>query len=230
MTFSGNQLPLDLVPEVPTYAGQDFIRGPSNEEAFQAMMALNDPNSSSFGLVIVGPAGSGKTHLAHLWQTMTNALFVSPSRCLEEAEFYRSLPKAKKSFILDDFPASGSEVDLFHFYNFVKEEEGKLLILSRALPREWPFLLPDLKSRLLSLPCYRLNSPDDSLLRAVLRKCFSDFQIRVPENVISYLLPRIERSFKAVQDFAYRLNQEALTRKKNITLKMVRACLEEGES
>lgn len=224
MTSSHIQLAFNLEPEC-IYARENFFRGVSNDHAFQAIVERGTL-WGAYGHILVGPSGSGKTHLARIWQETNQGVFLDLRHCLEEGQKHIRNAQKRASFILDDFPGEAQEQDVFHLYNLVQEHQGALLILSQTLPQEWPLLLTDLKSRLFSLPFQTLDNPDDELLRAVLRKRFADFQMRVPESVISYILPRIERSFKAIQDFAKRLNKETLSQKKNANLSMARLCLE----
>jgi chromosomal replication initiation ATPase DnaA len=226
MTSSHTQLAFNLERE-SLYAQEDFFRGVSNDRAFQAIIEKKAWGKAC-GQLLVGPSGSGKTHLARIWQELNHGIFLNLPHCLEEGKEHLESAQKRVAFILDDFPGNVLEQDVFHLYNLVCEHQGALLILSQTLPQEWPLVLLDLKSRLYSLPLQTLETPDDEVLRAVLRKRFADFQIAVPENVISYVLPRMERSFKSVQDFARRLNMETLAQKKNATLTMARACLEQS--
>ena len=208
------------------YAREDFFIGPSNQMVFETVIS-KWPQWQSHRQIVVGPPGSGKTHLATIWQNLNQGIFLTSNFNLED--FQQDLKKTQKkpAIILDlnDFPGHFSEANLFHLYNLVTEDQGYLLILSRHMPQDWPLILPDLKSRLLSLPVQILNDPDDQVLGAVLRKRFADYQMILPENVFAYVLPRIERSFKAAHDFADKVNVEALAQKKSVNLALAKMCL-----
>ena len=221
-----SQLALNLEPR-QTYAREDFFTGSSNQHAVQSIIEAW-PCWPSHGQILVGPSGSGKTHLASIWQGMSQAIFLNTCHCLQEIQTHIGKHTQNPvTFVLDDFPDPRfQEQDVFHLYNLVQEHQGALLILSQTLPQEWSLTLSDLKSRLFSLPLQTLADPDDDMLRAVLRKHFSDFQMRVPESILSYVLPRIERSFKAAYHFAQKLNAETIARKKNVTLNLARMCLD----
>ena len=109
--------------------------------------------------------------------------------------------------------------------NLIREQQGFLLITTQKTPQQWNLSLADLYSRLISLPMYTLENPADDVLCAVLRKHFADFQLVVPENVLSYSLSRLERSFQSARNFARKLNIEALIQKKPVTLSLARHCL-----
>ncbi len=115
--------------------------------------------------------------------------------------------------------ASGDfdERALFHLLNLSREEHAFILLTTRTVPAWWAVAIPDLASRLRALPLLTLASPDDTLLRAVLVKLFTDRQLMVEESLIGYLLPRLERSFAAAEAAVRRLDSEALRLKRPVT-------------
>lgn len=187
---------------------EDFLSGPSNEMA----LAMVDrwPDWPARALAVVGPEGSGKSHLASIWAGESGARFLS-ARALELADLPASI--ATGALVLED--CVGRDVDeraLFHLLNLVREEEAWLMLTARSLPTAWPVKLPDLASRLRAMPQVTLASPDDTLLRAVLVKQFADRQLGVDESLVGYLLPRIGRSFADARAAVGALDREALQR------------------
>ena len=223
--FSSPQMILNLETKL-AYCREDFFIGSANQAAFQTLMTTW-PHWKTFGQIIVGPQGSGKTHLATIWQTLTKGVFLSAQMNLEKMHQAFNACGHRPAVILDvnDFPGNFSESNLFHFYNLVNEYQGYLLILSRDMPQTWSLTLPDLKSRLFSLPVQILGDPDDEVLGAVLRKRFADYQLVLPNHVFTYVFSRIKRSFKSIHDFTDRVNLEALSQKKNISLSLAKMCL-----
>ena len=100
-----------------------------------------------------------------------------------------------------------------------------MLMTAETPPQEWPFVLPDLKSRLLAAPAVAVGSPDDALMAVVLTKLFSDRQIFVPQDVIQFILPRIERSFLALRQIVDKIDRRALSEKRPVTIPLVRELL-----
>ncbi len=82
--------------------------------------------------------------------------------------------------------------------------------------------LPDLASRLASVPAVAVLPPDDTLLAAVLAKHFADRQVDVAPEVIAYLVKQIERSFTAAETMARRLDRAAMRARGPITIKLAR--------
>jgi len=189
---------------------EDFLPGASNEAA----LAMIDrwPDWPSRTLAVIGPEGSGKSHLASIWADQSGARFLS-ARALQLADLPAQL--ATGALVLEDCAPdqTGDELDeraLFHLLNLVREDEGWLLLTARTPPAAWTVALPDLASRLRAMPSVSLTSPDDGLLRAVLVKQFSDRQLGVDEALIGYLLPRIGRTFADARAAVETLDREAL--------------------
>jgi chromosomal replication initiation ATPase DnaA len=212
MAAAPRQLALALDhPE--SFAREDFLSGPSNAAA----LALIDlwPAWPDRAVILVGPEGSGKSHLAAAWAHAAGARLVA-ARALEQAAVPAAL--ATGALVLEDIAAGTfDERALFHLLNLVREEHAFVLLTARTAPVTWPFAIRDLGSRLKALPVVALASPDDALLRAVLVKLFDDRQLAVDENLIGYVAMRIERSFAAARDVVARLDAEAMRAKRPLT-------------
>jgi chromosomal replication initiation ATPase DnaA len=86
--------------------------------------------------------------------------------------------------------------------------------------------LPDLASRLKAIAAIALKSPDDTLMRGLLLKLFGDRQLNVEPRVIDYLLPRMERDYADMVTLVRRIDRQALSEKRAITVPMVAEILE----
>lgn len=217
------QLGLDLGHRA-AFAREDLWVSGANEAAVGWLDKYPDWGGPL--LVVYGPPASGKTHLAKVWQEKTGALDIAPDR-LKELREGADLPKAA---IIDDARAfigeRHGETALFHFYNRMKERGGHILMTGDAAPRDWDIVLPDLKSRLLAAPAIAVGPPDEDLMAVVLTKLFSDRQIFVPQEVVQFIVPRIERSFRAVRDLADLIDRKALAEKRPVTIPLVREILQ----
>jgi DnaA regulatory inactivator Hda len=211
------QLPLDLEYR-PALGMADFVIAPGNRDA----VAWIDrwPDWPSHALAIHGPAGSGKTHLAHVWQARSNAVFLDRAPALDSP-----LPSA----IALDSPQDWAEAALLHLYNRQREAGGHLLIVSETPPARWPVALPDLASRLASIPAVALAAPDDDLLVAVMAKQFADRGLEVNEDVLRYVVSRVERSFAAAAEMVARIDRASLAQQRKVTLALARECVADAE-
>lgn len=164
---------------------------------------------------MVGPEGSGKSHLAAIWAEVSGARILS-AKLLSITD----LPAAfvTGAVVLEDLEFAGlDERSLFHFLNLAREQGAFVLITSRSPLPTFPVTIRDLASRMRALPSVTLASPDDVLLRALIVKLASDRQITVDEALVNYLANRIERSFAAARVAVYRLDEEAMRQRRPVT-------------
>jgi chromosomal replication initiation ATPase DnaA len=193
-----------------SFARDDFLSGPSNAAALALIEAWPDwPHRS---VVLIGPEGSGKSHLAAIWAQIAGARQVA-ARTLDEVMVPAAL--ATGAVAIEDLaPGSFDERALFHLLNLAREEGAFVLLTGRAVPS---VSIRDLDSRLRALPTVVTAAPDDTLLRALLVKLFADRQLAVDESLISYLAVRIDRSFAAARSLVARLDNEAMRQKRPLT-------------
>ena len=206
------QLTLDL-DHAESFARDDFLDGPPNAAA----LALIDnwPDWPSRMVALVGPEGSGKSHLASIWAAQAGARRIA-ARALVE----RDVPAALVTGALVVEDAAGAAFDetaMFHLLNLAREERAFLLLTARMAPASWSVRTPDLASRLKALPVVALAPPDDALLRALLVKLFADRQLGVDEPLIGYVATRIGRSFADARAAVARLDREAMRRQRPLT-------------
>jgi chromosomal replication initiation ATPase DnaA len=207
-----------------SFAREDFLSGPSNATALALIECW--PQWPNRAIVLTGPEGSGKSHLAAIWSEAAGARLVA-ARALEQAKVPASL--ATGSLVVEDLAAGGfDERALFHVLNLAREHDAFILLTARTLPAAWKLAIRDLESRLNALPVVSLTPPDDALLRAVLVKLFADRQIAVDETLISYVATRLERSFAAARKAAARLDAEAMRRKRPLTRALAAEILRQG--
>lgn len=218
------QYPLPL-PHHEAMDVDDFMVTSSNREAIAWIDAW--PAWPAHCLIIHGPTGSGKTHLAHVWLTRSHGKSVT----LDEltAQSAGELIVSNRIIAIDNadkvagHPAR--EEALFHLYNLLRETKGFLLLTAQRAPAQWHISLADLRSRLSSVTAATLTAPDDTLLSAMLIKQFRDRQIDIGMDVINYLLPRIERSPAAVRDIVTALDRASLAEARGITVALARRIL-----
>lgn len=212
VSFGPRQLVLALDHAV-SYARDDYLAGPSNAAALALIERWPDwPNPV---MVLAGPEGAGKSHLAAIWAEAAGARVLAANLLNEEA-----LPTAlvTGALVLEDLEADGlDERALFHLLNLAREEGAYVLITARAAPSGFKVAIRDLASRLRALPSVTLAAPDDALLRLVMVKLAADRQIALDLAVVNYVANRIERSFAAARAAVLALDEEAMRRHRPIT-------------
>jgi chromosomal replication initiation ATPase DnaA len=222
MRPTARQLALAL-DHAESLAREDFLAGPSNEAALALIASW--PDWPSRMVALVGPEGSGKSHLAAIWAEHSGARFLA-GRCLGDSDLPAAL--ATGALVVEDAaPDSLDETALFHLLNLAREEAAYLLLTARTAPAGWKVGIRDLASRLRALPVLTLAPPDDALLRAVLVKLFGDRQLAVDESLVGYVAARIERSFAAARAVVTALDAEALRQKRPLTRALAAEVLRE---
>lgn len=214
------QLVLDL-PHRPALEADDFLVSTCNAAAVRLIDAWPDwPGEVQ---VICGPAGCGKSHLANVWRLKSGAARLAPERLAGPAV----LP-AVEAFVIEDLDrVSTDEHAVFHLLNSLREEGVSALLTARTPPAGWRVRLPDLVSRLRSIPVVTIGPPDDDLLQAVLLKQFADRQLNPEPHVIAFLATRMERSMDAVRHLVAALDRAALAAGRKITRPMAADVLQE---
>ena len=206
----GEQLP--LVFDHGTASGRDDLL---ISDRLATAVALIDswPNWPSPVVILAGPPGSGKSHLARIWREQSGAVAINPIRGGDAAR-----RAAEGPVLLEDADRSGfDEVELFHVINSVREHGTSLLMTSRSWPLSWSVALPDLRSRLKAATMAEIGSPDEALLFQVIVKLFADRQLNIDDKIVDYIVKRMERSCAAAQEVVDRIDRLALSRQAKIT-------------
>lgn len=184
------QIAMDLTP-APDFTFDSFIEAPSN---LGALNVVRDwPAWPSPAMMLLGPEGTGKTHLGEAW------LGVSQGVLLDDAHMR-------------------TEDDLFAFINrALRGDIPGLLLASRVPPIDWGMTLPDLRSRLSAMPVVQLEEPDDDSLRPITRALFERRGRVVPDEVIDYLLKYSDRSVPALRATIRTIDEAASSAKADVT-------------
>ncbi len=217
------QLTFDL-PQREARGRGDFFVSAANAAALAAIDGWRTWPGRK--LVITGPPGAGKSHLAALWAEEAGAEVI-PAEALSATD---PAILAGRNVVLEDAEAlagnTEAEAAAFHLHNIVLAEGGSLLVTAATAPSRWGLALPDLASRMEGTPLVAIEPPDEALLAAVLVKLFTDRQIDPPETLIRYLLPRIDRSFAAARAIVEALDTTALAEGKPVSRDLARQILE----
>lgn len=199
------QLALAL-PHAESLTRDNFLEGPANA----AGLALIErwPDWPGRVMLLVGPEGSGKSHLAAIWAEQAGARSI-PAHALTPNAVPGAL--ATGALVVEDLkPGDFDERAMFHLINLAREDEASILMTARIAPSAFQVELRDLRSRLRAVPTVPLLAPDDLLFRSLIVKFCTDRQLSIDEAVVSYLTSRIERSYAAARQAVDLLDTEAL--------------------
>lgn len=218
------QLTLNL-PVRAALAMEDFFISPSNSTSVEQILNWQDWPGGK--LVLIGPHGSGKTHLLHVWAHETGGQIIRAND-LTPDDIPKIVSGSKYLAVEDIDQITGkqqAEQALFHLHNLVLAEGGRLLCSSSTPPAEWTFGLKDLSSRLLASTTATMTIPDDGLMAAILVKQFADRQLDVEPEVIRYLVERMERSFSTAYIAVNMLDELALSEARAVTRPLAKRVL-----
>jgi DnaA regulatory inactivator Hda len=213
------QLPLPLGHRT-ALGREDFLVAPSNAEAVAWLDRW--PDWPGPALLLAGPTGCGKSHLAQVFASRAGApvLEIEPGAALDPPSVLEDVD----AVVIDDADRTVDDITLFHLYNLAKERGASILLTCTQPPAMW-VELPDLRSRLMAAPLVSIGAPDDAVMAALLIKMFSDRQIKVSVEVITYLLSHMERSHAAARLVVEAADQRSLARQRPITVPLLRDLL-----
>jgi chromosomal replication initiation ATPase DnaA len=212
------------LPHTESLTRDNFLEGPSNETALALIDSWPDwPNRI---MLLTGPEGAGKSHLAAIWAEQAGARSIR-ANSLTEADVPDALVTG--AVVIEDLAAGGfDERALFHLMNMAREDTAHVLMTARVAPAALAVALRDLNSRLRAVPVISVTAPDDQLFRALIVKLCTDRQMTVDEALVNYLATRIERSVAAARQVVAQLDAESLRLRRPVTRALAAEVLRDG--
>lgn len=228
LTANIQQLPLEFEPR-PYMDKEDFMIAQCNFEAFRAVESW--PVWQFFALCLYGSEGCGKTHLANIFSTHVSRTENYPYKlpCIKakdlKLENVHRLYQQYNCLIVEDLNENINQEAMFHLYNLYRNEGGYILFTAETAPARMHFTLPDLQSRLNIIPSVEIGEPDDELLSALIVKLFTDRQVMVSPEIVSYILANMQRSFCFARKLVAEIDNISLSRKRAITIPVVKEAI-----
>lgn len=212
-----------------TFSSADFICHKGNHIAHDYIM--NNQWKSPV-TCITGFKHTGKTTLLNLWSKKEKAVAITPSSLTKENMTTPTSFLFKNNlsaFSLDNIEQfllnKNLEENLFHLYNHCVQENKKLLLTSSKKPSSLSFILPDLASRLKSIPSFFLEEPSASEKEIFIIKYFSDFQLSLDMGIVSYIRDNGPQNLKYLKKLIEDLYILSMKQKKKITITLLRKLL-----
>lgn len=217
---TGRQFVLPL-PHSPSFAAEDFLAAPSNAAALALVQSW--PDWPAPLMLVIGPAGAGKSHLATMFAARTGGVLLNGAQM--DASHPDALTRAA-AVALDDAEAGLSgEPSFFHLLNLARTRSVAVLLTAKRAPSAWGVKTPDLLSRLRLAPLVEIAPPEPPLIEAALTKMFADRQLSVEPSLIAYMARRLDRSLGAARSLVEALDGEALSQGRKVTRAMAAALL-----
>ena len=214
-----NQLLLDFDYKT-NFNEHDFYLSKSNSNAFNLINRWPDWDKKI--LNISGEKFSGKSHLANIFKLKSEAFLIKGNAI--DNSIFKNI-KLHESIIVDDFEECNKEEILYSIFNLIDQDSKYLLINSLKPINEIKYRLPDLTSRSKNCLYAVIENPDDELLFAIILKNFSDRQIKIEKKIINFIISRIDRSYRKIDEFIYKIDELSLKKKKPINLKTIKEIL-----
>ena len=205
------------------YDEQDFYVSSSNKYAFNIINGW--PKWLKRTVNLYGEQYSGKSHLSKIFETKTTCLNIESTNFTSEILLKF---KTKQALIIENFNFNIPEKLLYSLINIVEQENKYLLITSLKPINKFDFKLKDLNSRINNCLFVEIGAPDDKLIYALIVKNFSDRQINIDKKIIEYIIKRINRSYKDIFLFIYKVDQLSLQKGKPINLSIIKKILKQN--
>ena len=200
----------------------DFYVSRSNKEIFDLLNKW--PKWEKNFLNISGEKFSGKTHLSNIFLKKFKGIKLE-ANSLNDYDLKKV--KIFQNIILENISEKVNENLFFTLYNIIDQDNKYLIVTSECPIVNIDFKLDDLKSRSKNFLLQNIGKPDDELLFALILKNLSDRQISIEKKLIDYIIKRIDRSYRKIVDFVYKIDEVSLKKKKSVDLSTIKEVLEE---
>ena len=210
-----------------TYLGEDdFFVTACNELAYKTIKLW--PYWQHFALCIYGPKSCGKSHLAHIWINRVQKSLSKPvdipiiqASHINMKNFSKFI-NSYNYLVIDNIEKLANEEAIFHLYNAYNTSNRFILFTSEQPISKLPIKLPDLRSRLNTIPSAKIELPDDEMLTALIAKLFNDRQIIISQEILEYILKHTERSFEYISRLINEIDDISWTYNRAVTIPIVR--------
>lgn len=205
--------PQGAAEQSSTLALCQFVAGPENSLVPVAVQAVLDPMAITYWpLVLYGPSGSGKSHLALGLAAAWKAQFTRQAVVVSTAlDFARELAEAIETKTTADFSQryrravllvlediqhlSGRDTaqeELVHILDSLADAQARVVLTSQVAPGLLPGFLPALQSRLVAGLAVPLALPSREVRVAILQRLAVDRGMNVPDAVLEVLAEGLE--------------------------------------
>ena len=223
------QLPLDLHLR-DSASFENFVTG-DNQQAFEKLSALNT-NSTVANMFWLWGNACGKTHLleAVCHQALANDVAVIYLTLTDpdiEPEMLEGLEQLDIVCIDNIDAVAGNtewEQALFVLCERFHDQNGSLVLASRAAPQALAIALPDLRSRLLGwFMVFAVKPLDDTGKAEALRRRAHNRGLEIADEVVQYVLKRYPRDMHALFDLIEKIDSASLAQQRRITIPFLRS-------
>ena len=237
----GQQLLLNF-PAHPEYDFSNFVVSDGSRIAYETAKEFCSGNQVPFqALYLFGQKNLGKTHLLLSIGNFTakkglRAVYIQgndfANRMDQSQEAQRTLNQLLDVdfFLMDNVEeiakSPTAQEKLYHIYNQIMEKGGKLAFTASLPPDKNSAMESYLTSRFQWGMVAEIKPIDDTTTAKIILKLAKDINLTMPEPIVHFLMSRISRDFKSIQNAVTTINQESFLKKKKVTLPLVKAALD----
>ena len=200
----------------------DFYVSKSNSYIFNFLN--NWPKWEKNFVNIFGEKFSGKTHLTNIFIKNFKGIKLNSTE-LNDNTFQKI--KVHQNIVIENLDDGINETLFYSILNTIEQDNKYLLVTSHQSIVDIDFKLNDLKSRTSNFLLQNIANPDDELVFALILKNLSDRQIFLDKKLINFIAKRVDRSYRKISDFIYKIDEISLKRGKSIDFKIVKEVLGE---
>lgn len=211
-------------PVTPSYSFDSFVPCQGNAAALSFAMRIADPDNQENLLYLHGPSGSGKTHL--LKSIATGTIPYLSLRKPLEPDALMSMFDGAVGLVVDDLHEmpddAGLKGALWQLFNEFHTSGHTIAMAGLHPPRQLSNMDDHLTSRLLWGLVARIDTSDDHSRRMIIKKVADDRQIRVPDDVVDFILATASREVGDLIACFNQLYRFSMSEKRRITLPLAR--------
>lgn len=211
-------------PVTPLFSFDSFVPCEGNAAALRFARRIVDPDDPEKLLYLHGPAGSGRTHL--LKSIASDSIPYVSLRESPGSDQLLSLFSGAAGLVVDDLHEMPEnerlQASLWQLFNEF-HTSGRIIAMAGLYPpRDLSTIDEHLSSRLLWGLVARLDTSDDHSRSMIIKKVAEDRQIRVPDDVIDYILSTASREVGDLIVCFNQLYRFSMAEKRRITLPLAR--------
>ncbi len=232
----------------PKYTFENFVIGPSNQFAHAASLAVSEnPGKAYNPLFVYGDVGLGKTHIINAIgnriidrRDRINILYVSAEQFTNEvvsAIRHEKMGELKDKYrnldilLLDDIhfiaKKTQTQEEFFHTFNTLYEKQKQIVISCDRPPKDIGEITDRLKSRFIMGLVADIQPPTVELKMAILQKKSEAENIKLPDDVITFLAMKIRSNIRELEGCLIKLAAHSTLTGNPINLSMTKHVLKD---
>jgi chromosomal replication initiation ATPase DnaA len=222
--FNQNYLQLSLFNEnlkaEELYAIDKYIVIEESQDLVEYLRNLNNWKAHKFTL-LYGEKFSGKSHLSYISAQENRGVIIN--RYSFDKLYDDAFLKKSDFFVIDEIN-NFDETVIFHAFNHLLLRKKYALFVTNKKVQS--FDLPDLRSRLSSIPTLEINFLNKNLAYGILIKMLSDYEIVLDIKMIEYIVNNLDLSFINIKKIVEQIKNLYFVRREKLSFVKLKKMIE----